>query len=194
MKTRLTLALGLLAGMAVAQDLPKRRPALPLTISVFSHAISLPDFKGFFRSPNLGIRLGTELYYRRRPGAQLYQTFNVGFYRQKSLHDAFFVGSELGYRRFFGPVFADATFGGGYLHLRSNRSVYAPDGTGDFRKTTPLRHKFMPSLGLGAGYRFTPNPSVFARYEVFGLMPIQQAVPVLPHKALHLGARMNLHP
>ncbi|WP_266367249.1 hypothetical protein [Tellurirhabdus rosea] len=188
-----SLALGTLPRLTQAQDassLSPRRPALPVHVSVFSHSVSLPDFRGFFRNPNLGVRLGTELYYTNRPGKQVFQTVNVGLYRQKSLHNAFFVSSEFGYRRFIGHVFADATVGGGYLHLRSIPPVYAPVGPGEFTKTSPVRHKFMPTLGLGAGYRFN-RTSLFARYEIFGLMPIQQDVPLLPHKALHLGARLN---
>jgi hypothetical protein len=70
--------------------------------------------------------------------------------------------------------------------------VYKPTGDGNFTKTAGRFHKFMPTLGLGAGCRLSDRTSVFARYEVFGQMPIAQDIPVLPHKALHLGARLNL--
>ncbi|GAB3175560.1 hypothetical protein [Telluribacter humicola] len=192
-----TWAIALLAliSAARAQDAPlsRRAPGLPINVSVFSESISLPDFKGFFRNPNLGVRVGTELYYRNRPNTQVFQTVNVGFYQQKGLHNAWFVSSELGYRKFFGNFYADATIGGGYLHLRSIRTTYEPTGSGDYVKVSPVRNKFMPTLGLGAGYRFRNHTAIFARYEVFGIMPIQQDVPVLPHKALHVGARLNIN-
>jgi hypothetical protein len=198
MKKTLNLALaGVLLALTPpvrAQDASSysRKPIVPLTVSVFSSSVSLPDFKGFFRNPHLGVRIGTELYYRNRARTQIFQTVQVGYYQQKSLHNAWFVSSELGYRKFFGHFYADATLGGGYLHLRSLRPVYEPTGSGEYQKTSPVRHKFMPVLGLGAGYRFRNQTALFTRYEVFGLMPIQQDVPVLPHKALHVGARLNL--
>lgn len=188
------IALLALIPAANAQEASRSRPApgIPLNVSVFSESISLPDFKGFFRSPNLGVRVGTELYYRNRASTQVFQTVQVGFYQHKSLHNAWFVSSELGYRKHFGSFYADATLGGGYLHLRSTHPTYEPTGPGEYVKASPIRHKFMPALGLGAGYRFRNHSAIFTRYELFGIMPIQQDVPVLPHKALHVGARLNL--
>ncbi|MBD0258211.1 MAG: hypothetical protein ICV83_21065, partial [Cytophagales bacterium] len=144
--------------------------------------------------PNLGVRLGTELYYRNRSGAQLFQTVNLGYYAHRSLHHGLYVSTELGYRRYLGPVFVDGTVGGGYLHLVSRVPVYEPAGNGNFTKAAPRFHKFMPTLGLGAGCRLTQYASLFARYEVFGQTPIAQDIPVLPHQALHLGARLHLKP
>ena len=182
----------LVAALSQAQESARRRPALPLTFSLFSESVSLPTLRGFLRNPNLGVRLGTELYYRNRPGAKLFQTVNLGYYYHRSLHHGLYVSTELGYRRYLGPLFVDGTIGGGYLHLVSRVPVYAPAGDGNFTKPSPRFHKFMPTLGVGAGCRLTEYASLFARYELFGQMPIAQDIPVLPHKALHLGARLNL--
>ncbi|HEX8532103.1 MAG TPA: hypothetical protein VF646_18840, partial [Cytophagales bacterium] len=144
------------------------------------------------RKPNLGVRLGTELYYRNRPGTQWFQTVHLGYYAHRSLHHGLFVSTGLGYRRNIGPLFVDATLGGGYLHLVSRVPVYRPTGDGNFTKTPGRFHKFMPTLGLGVGCRLSDRTALFTRYEVFGLAPIAQDIPVLPHRALHLGARVNL--
>ncbi|GAA4462764.1 hypothetical protein GCM10023189_39870 [Nibrella saemangeumensis] len=181
------------AGVSNAQDAPgPRRPlSSPITVSVFSESISLPTFKGFFEKPNVGVRIGTELYYRNRPGSQLFQTVNLGYYHHRALHHGLFVSSEFGYRKFIGPLYLDATIGGGYLHLIPTVPMYRSAG-GEFTRVSPHLHKFMPTLGLGAGYRINQRTSVFSRYEVFGEMPVVQDVPVLPHKALHVGARLSL--
>jgi hypothetical protein len=182
----------LVAACGQAQESARRRPALPLTFSLFSQSVSLPALRGLLRKPNPGVRLGTELYYRNRPGAKLFQTVNLGYYYHRSLHHGLYVSTELGYRRYLGPVFVDGTVGGGYLHLVSRVPVYAPAGDGNFTKTAGRFHKFMPTLGVGAGCRLTAYASLFARYEVSGQTPIAQDIPVLPQQALHLGARLHL--
>ncbi len=192
-KIPLLLAFLLTATLGLAQEPKRPHRSLPLTVSLFSESVGLPAFKGLLRSPNLGVRLGTELYYRNRPGAALFQTVNLGYYAHGSLHHGLYVSTELGYRKFFGPLYVDATLGGGYLHLVSRVPVYEPAGDGNFKSASPHLHKFMPTLGLGAGCRLNKHASLFARYELFGEMPVAQDIPVLPHRALHLGARISLN-
>jgi hypothetical protein len=177
------------AGNLTAQDSSRKVP-IPITISVFSESVSLPNFRGFFKKPNWGVRIGTEFYYRQNEGRQMLQTLQVGYYHHDGLHQGVFVSSEFGYRKFFGNFFADATVGGGYLHLVSDLRRYEPDGNG-FRPASQRMHKFMPTLGLGLGYRFG-DVTLFSRYEMFGEMPFaQDGSPVLPHKALHVGTRFQ---
>jgi hypothetical protein len=148
----------LVTALGQAQE-SARRPALPLTFSLFSESVSLPTLRGLLRKPNLGVRLGTELYYRNRPGAKLFQTVNLGYYYHRSLHHGLYVSTELGYRRYLGPLFVDGTIGGGYLHLVSRVPVYAPAGDGSFTKTSPRFHKFMPTMASApaADSRSTPR-------------------------------------
>jgi hypothetical protein len=164
--------------------------SIPLTVSVFSESVSLPDFRGFFKNPNWGVRIGTEFYYRRNDSKNVFQTVNLGYYRHSGLQQGIFVSSEFGYRRFIGNFFADATVGAGYLHLISELKRYEPDG-GGFKNASQRMHKVMPTVGLGMGYRFG-DVTFFSRYEVFGEMPFSYGgTPVLPHKALHLGTRFQ---
>lgn len=162
----------------------------PLTLTLFTESVSLPDFHNTFSPPNWGVRIGTEIPWRSSENGRLFQTFNVGYYRHKDLQQGLYFSSELGYRHFFGNLFADATLGGGYLRLVSELPQYESANEG-FRKTSTAIGKFMPTLGLGLGYRIG-EVSLFTRYEAFGEMPINhQGVPVLPHSALHLGARFQ---
>ena len=164
--------------------------SLPLTLTLFTESVSLPDFHNTFSPANWGIRIGTELPWKSGKNGLLFQTLNVGYYRHKGLQKGFYLSTELGYRHFFGNFFADATLGGGFLCLTSELPRYESANAG-FQKTSTAIGKFMPTLGLGLGYRIG-EVSLFTRYEAFGEMPINhQGVPVLPHSALHLGARFQ---
>ncbi|MFM9948051.1 MAG: hypothetical protein ACKV1O_08950 [Saprospiraceae bacterium] len=163
---------------------------MPITISVFSESVSLPNFRGFFKNPNLGVRIGTEFYYRQSSDRQTFQTLQLGYYHHNGLHQGIFASTEFGYRKFIGNFFADATIGAGYLHLISDLRRYEPNGDG-YRPASQRMHKVMPTLGLGLGYRFG-EMTVFSRYEMFGEIPFSNGgSPVLPHKALHLGTRFH---
>lgn len=163
---------------------------LSLTVTLFTESVSLPDFHNLFSPANWGMRLGTEIPWRSSENGRLFQTLNVGYYRHKGLQQGFYLSSELGYRHFFGDFFVDATLGGGYLRLISDLPRYEPSQEG-YRKTSAAIGKFMPTLGLGLGYRIG-SVSLFTRYEAFGEMPINyQGAPVLPHSALHVGARFQ---
>lgn len=183
----------LLISLATTTLFAQEKPGLsrlPLTLTLFTESVSLPDFHNTLSPANWGVRLGTELPWRRGENSSLFQTLQVGYYRHKGLQQGFYISTELGYRHFFGNVFADATLGGGYLRLISDLPRYEPAGEG-YRKTTAAFGKFMPTIGLGLGYRIG-EVSLFTRYEAFGEMPLNyQGAPVLPHSALHVGARFQ---
>ncbi len=191
MKKLLVLAFCLATGGTVAAQDSDRPKGLPLTVTIFSESVSLPNFRSIFRNGNLGLRVGTELYYASNKQRQWFQTFNVGYYRHRHLHNGLYVSSEVGYRQFFGNAFADATIGVGGLLLDSALPRYRPTAEG-FTKASSAHLKLMPTLGLGAGYRFN-QLTVFSRYELFGEMPFGfKGIPALPHKAIHVGTRFSL--
>lgn len=164
---------------------------IPITVTVFSESVSLPNFKNIFKNGSLGVRIGTELYYSKKDSRQLIQTINLSYYSHMDLHNAFSLTSEFGYRRFFGNAFVDATVGVGYMLIHSAMPRYE-NVNGDFIKTSSTFGRFAPSIGLGAGYRFK-NFSAFTRYEMFGEMPFGfKGIPALPHKTIHIGTRLNL--
>lgn len=194
-----TLALTVLTiGTAFAQDAPFPASGFPLTVSVFTHSVSLPTFRGFLKNPNFGVRLGTEFYYRNRPGAQLIQTLNVGFYHHRALQTGLFMGTEFGYRKFFGPVYAEGFVGVSALGLSQQLRSYEPTGTGEFQPASRYMVRAMPALSAGLGCRFGQHSgspvSVFTRYELFAETPFSnRGVPLLPHSALHVGTRVLLN-
>lgn len=164
---------------------------IPLTVTIFSESVSLPNFRNIFKNGSLGVRIGTELYYSRNTSRQLIQTINLSYYSHKDLHNAVSLTSEFGYRRFFGNAFADATIGAGYMLIHSAIPRYE-NVNGDFVKASSTFGRFTPTLGLGAGYQFKKF-SAFTRYEMLGEMPFGfKGIPALPHKTIHIGTRVNL--
>lgn len=173
-----------------AQELPVRSP-VPITISVYSESVGVPNFKNFFKDPTFGIRVGTEFYYANNSGYQTLQTVNLGYYHHKDFQSGIYISTEFGYRKFIGDFFLDGTIGGGYLLITSALPRYENNG-GDYVKISNTFGRFMPTVGLGAGYRFN-SLMVFSRYEMFGEMPFGfKGLPALPHKTLHVGTRFNL--
>ncbi len=177
---------------AFAQDYGKDPGIhLPLTITIFTESIGFPNFRFAEGQTNLGIRLGTEFYYKNTNKNQLIQTVNIGYYVHKGFHNALFVNSEFGYRRFFDRVFVDGTVGLGYAILRSAMPRYESD-KGSFVEKSPVFGRLLPTMGLGAGYRFD-SFSVFSRYEMYAEVPFGfKGVPALPHSTFHLGTRIDL--
>ncbi len=185
MLTGLCLALGT---FTCGQESPTPS-GLPVSISLFSHSVSLPSFRGFFKEPNWGVRIGTEWAYRKKDGGHWLQTLHLGYYHHDGLQQGVFAGTEFGYRKRLGAFAADLTLGANYLHLVSELRRYEPSTDG-FQPASQRMHKLMPSLALNLGYRASAATDVFLRYEAFGEIPFSyKGVPVLPHKALHLGAR-----
>lgn len=186
--TLIFLAGSLSVPLSQAQvPLPNRPPsALPLSITVFSESISLPTLS-HLKKGGIGVKIGTELYYRNRPGSQAFQSISLGYYHHPGVQSGLFTGSEFGFRKFFGAAYADASLGVGALLLRPAAPSYLRSEAG-YPKASAYQLKFMPSAGLGAGYRFRNQTAVFTRYELFGEMPFSQIL--LPHQAIHVGARV----
>lgn len=179
-----------LAG-AFAQEQGPRRQPIPLTITVFSESVGLPNFKSLVKKSNLGVRVGTEFYYRTKEARQIFQSLNLAYYNHKNFQRGFSVSSEFGYRQFIGKTFVDATVGIGYLLINSSFPRYELHGD-SFSKSSSTFGRIMPTLGLGAGYQFK-TIALFGRYEMFGEMPFGfKGLPVLPHKALHMGTRLKI--
>lgn len=163
---------------------------LPITISLFSESVSLPDLHSLFRNAGWGIRLGTEHHYTRNNSRTWLQTLNLGFYRHSRWQSGIYLNSEFGYRKTFNSIYTDITIGVGYLHLVAHPGRYRPT-EGGFEKTTAHLHRIMPTFGVGLGVD-AGRLSLFSRLEAFGEFPFHYGgTPVLPHRALHFGTRFT---
>ena len=158
--------------------------------TLFTESVGVPNFSRFIKQSGLGLRVGTELYYRNNPKGQYFQTINLGYYSHKNFASAFFVTTEAGFRRYFGSFFSDATLGAGIQFSHSNLPVYKRTENG-YEQSKGNLIRIMPVLGLGAGYNFN-KAAVFTRYELSGEMPFgYKGVIALPHQNIHVGTQVR---
>jgi hypothetical protein len=190
MKT-LFLITAIVGTSILAYSQTPRSGKLPLTISLFSESVSMPNFRNIFKQPNPGVRIGTEFYYSNNKRRQFLQTINLGYYYHKDFQNGLYLNSEFGYRKFFNNLFLDATLGVGYLLIDSALPRYELKGS-DYHRIGSTFGRIMPTIGVGVGYQFN-NFSIFSRYEMFAETPFGlHGVPVLPHKAFHIGTKFTL--
>jgi len=168
------------------------RQIYPIEVSLFSESVSL-GFVPLFTKPHPGVQVGTEFYYRRRTGSELFQSLHIGGYYHAKVHSAGFFGTEFGYRKYFGNFFLDIKAGLGYMLQYSYLYRYTETSPGVYTKSMPLAHRLTPSVNAGAGYRIRPGFSLFLRYGIFMEYPFNyKGIPVLPHETFHIGARFAL--
>lgn len=191
MRILITALLGF-SMVTFAQDPPlSKEKKFPLTVSIYSEAVSIPDFRNIVEDPHIGVRVGTEFYYSSHRRRKVLQTFNVGYYHHRDFQNGYYASSEFGYRRFISHSFVDVTAGLGYLLIDSAFPRYKKEGN-EFYPVGDTFGRIMPTIGLGVGHQFN-RFSVFGRYELFGEMPFgYRDVPALPHQSLHLGTRFYI--
>lgn len=191
MKKKILITLILCAVITQCLHAQTGNKNIPITIGVFSESISLPNFKNILKKPNIGFKIGTEFNYSSKSKTQLIQTVSLGAYFHKGLHNAVFVKSELGYRKFYGRVFSEVLLGGGYSLQKSMLPSYKLNLDGNYSKLSKYRHVFLPTISLGTGYQKNVT-AIFSRYEIFGETPFNfNGNPFLIHKAIELGSRTN---
>ncbi len=171
----------------------------PLTFSAFATSpgtflesarlVSLPTLiKG-----GAGIKAGTELYYRNRPGSQLFQTINAAAYLQFDVEKAGMLTSELGYRKYIGPLFGELLIGAGLLRSASVHRFEEQREDGTYTSYKQKELKVCPTASAGTGYRFGNGAAVFVRYELlvqpqFG----DERFPLKQNRMLHIGGRLAI--
>lgn len=179
--------------LTFAQNPPfSKEKKFPLTVSLYSESVSIPNLRSIIKNPHLGVRVGTEFYYSSHRRHKVFQTFNVGYYHHRDFQNGYYASSEFGYRKFINHFFMDVTAGLGYLLIDSAFPRYERKGN-EFYPVGNTFGRIMPTVGLGVGHQFN-RLSVFGRYELFGEVPFgYKNVPALPHQSLHLGTRFNIN-
>jgi hypothetical protein len=171
----------------------------PLTFSAFATSpgtflesgrpVSLPTLiKG-----GAGVKAATELYYRNRQSSQLFQTLNLGTYVQLNIEKALFVSTELGYRKYIGPVFGEVLMGAGLLRSVSVHSFEVQREDGTYLSSKQKDLKLAPTATVGLGYRFGNGAAVFTRYELL-VQPQtdNHRFAIKQNRMLHVGGRIFL--
>jgi hypothetical protein len=182
-----------------AQTTEKWARKWPVTFSAFASSpgtflesgrlVSLPTLlKG-----GGGVKAGTELYYWNRQGSQLFQTLNVAAYVQLNVEKAVFASTEVGYRKYIGPVFGEFLFGAGIVKSVSVHSFEMQREDGTYASYKQKGLKLAPTASVGIGYRFGNGAALFTRYELLVQPQLDnERFGIKQNRILHVGGRIFL--
>ncbi|QNF35504.1 hypothetical protein HUW51_23370 [Adhaeribacter swui] len=172
-----------------------RSNKFPLVVSVNFNAVSTPFHKPGNNLKNLGLRVGTELPYNKK--GNLFQTVNVGYYRNRLNGDGIYLNSEFGYRpnlyKGFGPEFK---LGPGFANIYLPTKPLETDGKGNWKQATNTgKTAFQVHGSLGLQYhnltRSQVDVSPFVQYEIVGVAGYNKTIPLLPTSFIHAGCRLK---
>ncbi|PSR52254.1 hypothetical protein AHMF7605_01310 [Adhaeribacter arboris] len=173
----------------------QRSKKLPLIISFNFNSLATPFHKLGNNFRNGGVRIGTELPYNRK--GNLFQTINIGYYRNRLNGDGIYLNSELGYRpnvfKGFGPEFR---LGPGFANIYLPTKPLEPDGKGNWQRAINKgKTAFQVHGSVGIQYQSRKldhiQCSPFLQYEVVGVAGYNKSIPVLPTTFIHLGSRFK---
>jgi hypothetical protein len=168
---------------------------LPLVVTLNFNAISTPFHKMKNNFKNVGVRVGTEVGWNS--SGNLYQSFNVGYYRNRLNGDGLYINSEFIYRPVvYNHLRMEFKIGPGLADIFLPSQPYQPDGHGNWKKASnPGKPAFQIHTGIGICYEdFMVNHtrvSSFLQYEMVGVVNYNQSVPVLPTSYIHAGSRIR---
>ena len=169
--------------------------AIPVRISVGNEATAIPYTRFLSLPLHPSLQVGTEFEYKQSSHHYLYQTANLGYIFHNYLYQGAYISSEIGYDYKFGfGLNAKALFGLGYLHTFTTQQEYRFEN-GEFVKGADRGNaRFMPSLSIGAGYRFDKNDDnpveIFLLYQSWIEYPYSPGfIPVMTHICLQAGIK-----
>jgi len=176
----------------------KNHQVWPIKISYLTHSYSLPFKKPLTKPIQSGLQVGTEFRYLNKNASGLYQSVNIGHFRNTDFLDAYYINSHIVYR-YTTPVnvFFNASSGIGYLHRRHTREVFKLNNNGVYESKFDWgKPAFQFGFSIGAGYDFKSLsiPFVcFIKYEWFASTPhISESVPLMGHSLFHIGLGYKL--
>lgn len=169
--------------------------SLPLRISISNEATAIPFTKIPVEPVHPGVQLGTEFMWRESSHFRLYPAVNIGYMFHKNLFQGLYVNGELGfdYKFSFGLNLKSA-LGIGYLHTFATQQEFQFEN-GRYKKGRDKGNsRVMPSLSLGAGYRFEPDnyrsPELFVLYQTWLEYPYSPGfIPLMSHTNIHMGVK-----
>lgn len=162
-----------------------------LKIGAVAERISLPTFKSMGSRIGGGAAVGTEFYYKNKPGLALFQTVDFAFFAHRQWGTSFLLYSQFGVRPKINNFWMDFKIGPGYQLFYNYTPTYKLK-EGAYEKASRLQSKFSGLVSLGMSY----NTLVVRPYLTYSLMfesPfIRSESALLPHQMLELGIFLNL--
>jgi len=171
------------------------RAQLPITISVFNEATTIP-FTTFLKTPiHPGVQVGTEFDWKRGNHFRLYPSVNVGYMFHRKLFQGIYANVELGFdfKTSFG-LNLKSKLGAGYLRTYATQQEYQLENGHYESKRDKGNSRLMPSISLGMGYDLHRNdpysPEVFVLYQSWLEYPYSPGfIPLMAHTSIQLGGK-----
>ena len=169
---------------------------IPLRVSIITHNVG---FQKLIKKPlNLGISVGTSLYYVKGKQNGLGQDFDLTWYNHKELGQGFMLNTSVMYDYIHPSGFmAKPKLSMGYLHTFNEKELFTLSNDGTYQKATDIgRSSFMVGIGGRLGFDFgkISNSRVkpFIEYDLNIQVPHSQFVPIFPHSFFYLGAEYSI--
>lgn len=178
----------LLCGPAKAAD---DANTFRLKIGAVAERTSLPTFKSMGSRLGGGAAVGTEFYYKDKPGLTLLQTADVSFFAHRQWGTTFLPYSQFGVRPKIRNFWMDFKIGPGYQLFYHYTPTYKWKD-GNYEKASRVQGKFSGLASLGMSYS-TPLVRPYLNYSLMIESPfIRSQSAFLPHQMLELGVFLNL--
>jgi hypothetical protein len=171
---------------------------IPLTLSLFNESTAIPYTKFITTPIHPGIQIGTEINYKDKVYARLFQTCNISYFYHQYLTQGIGVNTELGgeYRFRFG-LGIESLIGVGYMHTFATTEEFVFSNGQYEKKVDKGNPRFYPSFSLGIGYYFKKDkknsPKLYFRYQSWAEYPYSpDFIPVMTHINFHVGVKFFL--
>lgn len=144
------LALVLLCQLGLVAQV-KEKTDVHIEFGTYPAKLLIPSFKPI----HPGLSVGVDYSWATLDKWKLQQTLNLGYFNHANIQKAVMLNSELGYHYHFanGLRINPISAGGGYvLSISDMTDLLFNEDLRQYEEVNSLRHNWMISLGLGAGY------------------------------------------
>lgn len=173
-----------------------QQESMPVTISVFNEATTIP-FTEFLSIPiHPGFQMGTEFAGKTKNHWRLYPSISIGYMFHKKLFQGIYINADVGvdYQTKAG-INIKSKLGFGYLHTFATQQEFQFNGNHYESKADRGNVRIMPSLTFGLGYKLDrSNPQsteLYLLYQSWVEYPYSPGfIPLMTHTNLHLGTKL----
>lgn len=174
----------------------EEKRGIPLNVSVFSEAWSMPSFELVKKPIHPGLYVGTEKNMKEGRHSRFFLSAGLGYYYHKNIQHGIFLNLNAGYAYQFGfGLYTGASLGVGVINTIYPTPTYKLKN-GEYKKSPDWgKVSLMPNADLTVGYTFNRESkkpiSIFTKYQVFLEYPYapENTFPALPHTAFHIGTK-----
>ncbi|QSE97843.1 hypothetical protein [Fulvivirga lutea] len=168
---------------------------MPVKVSLFSEATSVPFDKVITTPIHPGVQLGTDFHWKESKHIKLFPSVNIGYMFHNKLFQGVYINGELGldYKFSFGLNIKTA-LGIGYLHTFTTQQEFQFENGRYVSKRDRGNARIMPSFSVGVGYNLKKNESrsaeIFILHQTWLEYPYSPGfIPLMAHTNFHVGSK-----